>query len=378
MRSRAGPSPSCSEARRRARRYRDLVDADALRARIDAVSGDGGFSGVVLAWVDGAPLFSHATGFAHRGHGVPNTALTRFGVASITKIVTAATALRMVDQGRLDLAVPLVDFVDASLLPQHVSPALTTHHLLSHTSGLAGYYDDELDDWSAFTGCWDAIPTYHVRQPRDLLPLFAGKEPFAEPGGSFRYSDANYILAGIVLEHVTGQPFGDLATQEVLAPAGMSASAFTDLDADPPGLAVGYLPPSGDHAGWRSNIYSVPAASMPDGGMITTAADLDRLIDGLRLGVLLSDAGFAAMLTPHAEDNQEPGLSYGYGMKLSTVDGRVVRYGHGGSDPGVNATVRHYVDRATTIAVLANVDLAAEPTAADVADIVAAEMDLTP
>ena len=316
-------------------------------------------------------MFSYAVGFAHRGHRVLNTLSTRFAVASVTKVVTALATLTLVDQGRLDLTTPLLELLPSDLLPLDVSPLLTTHHLLSHTSGIASYFDEEVQDWAPYLACWEVVPTYHVRSPRDLVPLFADKPALAAPGERFRYGNANFILAGLVCEQVTGSPFPALVEQFVFGPAGMAASTFAALDTDPAGLAVGYIRPRGAGGSWRSNIYSVPATGLPDGGMITTANDLTRLADAIRNRSLLSPASTTAMLTVHGTNPANPNEHYGYGMCLSVSDGRVVRFGHGGADPGINASFRHYIDRNATLVVLANVDVdGAELAAADVADLI--------
>jgi CubicO group peptidase (beta-lactamase class C family) len=210
------------------------VDTDGLRARIGAPIEERGFSGVCLATVAGDPVFSYATGFAHRGHRVLNTLSTRFAVASVTKMVTATATLALVDQRRLDLTTPLIEMLPLELLPRDVSPKLTTHHLLSHTSGIASYFDEEVQDWAAYLACWDVVPTYHVRSPRDLVALFADKAALAAPGERMRYANANFILAGLVCEQVTGSTFPALVDELVFGPAGMGASTFAALDSDPP------------------------------------------------------------------------------------------------------------------------------------------------
>ena len=74
------------------------MDADLLRDWLDGRLAAHEFSGAVLVWRDGKSLFSYAGGIAHRGHGVPVTGSTRFTVASVTKMVTATTALRLVER----------------------------------------------------------------------------------------------------------------------------------------------------------------------------------------------------------------------------------------------------------------------------------------
>lgn len=304
---------------------------------------------------------------------------TRFAVASVTKMSTAVATMALVDQGRLDLATPLVDLLPSDLLPRDVSPQLTTHHLLSHTSGIASYFDEDVEDWAPYLACWDEVATYHVRSPRDLVPLFAGKPALAAPGQGMRYANANFILAGLVCEQVTGSAFPTLVDEFVFGPAGMAASTFAALDTDPADLAVGYIRPPQGGGSWRSNIYSVPAVGLPDGGMITTADDLTRLVDAIGGGRLLSPESTSAMLAVQATDPNEPDQHYGYGMFLHVVNGRVVRFGHGGADPGINASVRHYIDQNATLVVIANVDQeGAELAAADVADLIADSLGFGP
>jgi CubicO group peptidase (beta-lactamase class C family) len=117
--------------------------------------------------------------------------------------------------------------------------AHTLHHLLSHTSGLPNYHDDEALTWDSFLSCWDRVPCQRARRPADLLPLFRDLPAAARPGERFSYADANYILAGLVIEAVTGKPYAEAATEEVLKPAGMDDSGFDLRDADPPRLATG-------------------------------------------------------------------------------------------------------------------------------------------
>jgi CubicO group peptidase (beta-lactamase class C family) len=231
----------------------------------------------------------------------------------------------------------------------------TLHHLLSHTSGLPNYHDDEDQTWASFTSCWDRIPTYHVRTPADMLPLFADLPAVAPPGTTFQYSDANFILAGLVLEAATGKTYPEIAAQEVIGPAGMIDTAIEALDGDPVRLATGYYTSDGPPDTWRSNIYGVTAMGMPDGGMITTAHDLATLVDALLAGSLLSAELALTMRTPQGPSS-EAVEQYGYGCELVVEAGSVTIIGHGGSDPGVSGLVTHHLASGTTIVVLCNQD----------------------
>ena len=267
------------------------VDTDVLDEWLDGRVAAREFSGAALVWRGGKSLFSYAGGIAHRGHGVPVTGSTRFTVASVTKMVTATAALRLVERGEVRLDQPLTEVLPAEQQTAALTGAHTLHHLLSHTSGLPNYHDDEAVTWDSFLSCWDRVPCQRARRPADLLPLFRDLPAVAPPGARFSYADANYILAGLVIEAVTGKPYAEAAAEEVLTPAGMEDSGFDQRDADPPRLATGYLhEPDVPFASWRANVFSGPAGGMPDGGLVTTTADLARLVDALLAGRLVSPA----------------------------------------------------------------------------------------
>ncbi len=331
------------------------VDAARVAGWLDARSAIGDFSGVALVTRDGKRLVEHAAGLASRAHGVPVGLNTRFAVASITKMAVAIAALRLVERGELDLHQPLIEVLPAAHQPTALTPAHTLHHLLSHTSGLADYHDDSDTTWSSFTAAWDRIPTYHVRSPADMLPLFATLPSVRAPGERYVYTDANFLLAGLVLEAVTGQSWIDVVAREVLEPAGMGDTAVEAMDTDPARLAVGYLTDDGPVDRRRTNVFSVTAMGMPDGGMLTTAADLVALVDALLGGRLVGPGTLEAMTTPHAPVDGAA-EAYGYGRELAVLDGVTTIIGHGGSDPGVSCVLAHHLAAATTIVVLCNQD----------------------
>jgi CubicO group peptidase (beta-lactamase class C family) len=326
-----------------------------LRDWFDEQTSTHGFSGAALAWRGGRPIFSYSGGMAHRGHAVRVDDRTRFGVASVTKMVTAVAVLRLVDGGLVALDQPVIDLLPPAHRPAALTREHTLHHLLSHTSGLANYHDDEDDTLASFLSCWDRIPTYHIRQPADMLPLFADLPAVDAPGRSFRYNDAGFIVAGLAIEALTGRPYVEAVADEVFTPAGMTDTAFDALDHDPPRLAVGYVIDDGPPEHWRSNIFSVTATGMPDGGMITSLVDLARFVDALLGGRLVSRPLVEAMIRPQGPPSDAI-EQFGYGCQLALQGGRVAVIGHGGSDPGVSARVAHHLRTATTIVVLCNQD----------------------
>jgi CubicO group peptidase (beta-lactamase class C family) len=331
------------------------MEVESLSGWLDDRAAHGEFSGVVLVWKDGEPVFEHAAGLAHRGLGVPLQTNSRFQVASVTKMITAVAALQLVESGLLDLETPITDVLNRNL--GAVTPAHTLHHLLCHMSGIRNYHDDADETWASFTGCWDRIPNYHIREVEDMLPLFADLPPLFAPGERFQYADANYLLIGLMIEAATGDRYRDVVRDRVLEPIGTHDTSFTGLDFDPERLAVGYFTSDRPSERGRTNIYSVPAMGMPDGGLITGTRDMARFFDALVGGALVSSEMFEKMLLPRAPINNTDGLeSYGYGMELTVVEGRVTILGHAGGDPGVSAMTSHFVADATSVIVLCNQD----------------------
>ncbi len=200
------------------------------------------------------------------------------------------------------------------------------------------------------TGCRSITP-----EGRKTFSLCSPTYPAASDPGEYLYADANFILIGVLIEWVTGKAFAEVATEEVLVPAGMTDSGFFQIDLEPPNMATAYLATDEPPDAWRSNVYSVAAGGMPDGGLTTTATDLARLLDAIESGSLLQPDTVRQMLTPHGFDDN--GVeAYGYGMELVVVDDRVTVFGHGGADPGVSTMVSHYVDGGFTVVVLCNQD----------------------
>lgn len=332
-----------------------MDDLDALTGWLDEEAAAHRFSGVALAWRDGKEIFTYAAGLANRGHQLPVTLESRFGIASVTKMITAVAALQLVEEGSLSLDRPLVEVLPTSQTIASLGSDHTLHHILSHTSALPSYFDNEDPTWVSFTSCFDRVPVYHIRRPADMLPLFDQLPRVGAVGQHYRYCDTNFLVAGLAIEAVTGQPFNEVARQRVLKPAGMFDSGFFDLDTDPHRLATGYLTSDDPPETWRSNIYSLTASGMPDGGMIATAADMARFIESLIGGTLLSSESVKRMMTPHSPPGDEGG-AYGYGLELVVDGDRLVLFGHEGADPGVAAMVNHYPDLHLTVVILCNQD----------------------
>jgi CubicO group peptidase (beta-lactamase class C family) len=330
-------------------RMSDDLFADAA-AVLAGWERDRDLSGCCLVTRGGETLFEASWGFADQAARVPNSQATRFGLASLTKMFTAVVVATLVRDGRLAFETPVVDVLPVHLRPTTLDAAVSVHHLLCHTSGIADYAEEDEDspryveDYGAL---WIERPSYLIERPADFLPLFADLPAYRPPGQSFQYSNAGYILLGLVIEQIAGTPYPEAVRARVLEPAGMTASGFFRLDEAVPNVATGYraVPPPGLHR--RTNIYSIPVVGGADGGAMSTTGDLDRFLHAYADGTLLGDLT-EVMLRPHADASD--GFFEGYGVHLYPDGG----WGHGGGDPGVAVIANRWPHDDLDVVVLSN------------------------
>lgn len=325
------------------------LDPRALEGAITRQHEREPFSGVVSVRERGEVVVERAFGLAHRAERIPNTAATRFGIASGTKTLTAIAVAQLVERGRLAFDAPLADCVDAPL--PAFDPDVTLHHLLTHSGGIPDYFDEAvMDDYEAL---WCERPMYRFRTPGDFLPLFAHLPMKAAPGTTWAYSNAGYILLGLAVERAAGMPFTTYVERHVLRASGMTSSGFFPLDRLPGGTARGYLPT--EDGGWRTNAYAVPIVGGADGGAFTTAHDLAALWDALLGRRLVGEATLARMLTAHwRTDPERDDGHYGYGLWIRQRDGRPVSFAMEGEDPGVAFSSAYFPDSGVLCSLLGN------------------------
>jgi CubicO group peptidase (beta-lactamase class C family) len=324
--------------------------AERLDERLRAWSRERDVSGAVLLTQAGETLFEGCYGAADRAAGSPVTPTTRFGLASVTKMFTAVAVADLVATGRLSFEARVVDLLPLDRQPTTLHPDVAVHHLLLHTSGIADYAEEDpesagyLDDYASL---WTDRPSYAMLRPADFLPLFADRPAYRPPGESWQYSNAGYVLLGLVLEEVTGRDYADVVQERVLDRAGMAASGFFRLDEARRDVAVGYLERSSLEEVWRTNVYSIPVVGGPDGGAFSTLGDLDRFLTLLADGTLLGPVT-ETVLAPR--ERLGDGYAHGYGV-LHFPDGR---WGHGGGDPGVEVSAQRFPGDDANLVVLCN------------------------
>lgn len=318
------------------------------------------FSGIVFVAQGDKELHFKAVGFAHRAHKILNTKETRFGTASVTKMFTAVSILQLIQKKKISLDTKVVNYLD--LRNTRISQGVKVNHLLTHMSGIADYFDDHSNTVDDFAKVWQRKPNYTINTPGDLLSLFVRKKANFIPGSKFRYCNAGYVLLGLVIEKATHYSYFDYVRKNVFRRANMADADFVAFDDVHKNVAEGYAPKkdsAGKVIGWKKDIYTVPYRGCSDGGAFAAADDILQFMRALRLGNLLTKKLTREILTPRV--NTQDGWSYGYGMWFQLDKDRVVRYGHGGEDPGVSCRVYYYPSQDIDVIILGNQNLCAAP-----------------
>jgi CubicO group peptidase (beta-lactamase class C family) len=312
----------------------DAAVAPAADAYLKALAERDLFSGTVLVARGGEPLFLRSYGLADREARVPNTSDTRYNVGSITKTMTKAALLLLRDEGKVDFAKTLRTYLPD--YPSKVADQVTLQQLLDHRSGMGDIFGPGFD---ARKG--------ELKTLRDHLPLFVDAPLEFAPGTDERYSNAGYVVLGLVIEKVSGRSYFDFVGERVLAPAKMTDSGWPlAADAAWP-RATGYTtrtPEPGPPVPLHGNAGLLPARGSSAGGSYATAGDLLRFVRALP--ALLGPASYRELmrLPPDAPAGARPGIAWG------------------GGAPGVNASVQ--LEGPWEVIVLANTDPPAAEEAA--------------
>ena len=195
-----------------------------------------------------------AHGVANVATGAPMREDTGFLFGSITKIMTTTLVLRQVEQGVLDLDRPVVDYLPEfrSATPG-ASERITVRHLLTHTSGI------DADLFFPDAAGRDALKVYVDRLGRECGTLFA-------PGEYVSYSNGGMIVAGRLLEVVTGTPYHELLERDVFAAAGMADSCTSAERAILRSTAIGHFPDPATGGVRPTGMFMLPQTWGPAGG----------------------------------------------------------------------------------------------------------------
>jgi D-alanyl-D-alanine carboxypeptidase len=267
-----------------------------------------------------------ARGVSSRAHGgVPMVPHDRFHVASVTKLFVATVILQLAAEGTLSLDDTVEQWMPL-LVPD--GEHMTLRHLLNHTSGVYNYLDDGFVDLALHD-------RRRIWSQQELAMRGAIGPPYFSPGepGRWYYSNTNYVLLGMVVEHATGTSLAQQVRWRILDPLGLHDTFFEPYETTSGGVAPGYL---GYEDVSDMNMSIVWGA----GGIVSTAEDLSRFARALFDGELLGPAEMQEMHRFVSVDGAWGTQHLVYGLGLMQDQMSISHDGHGNPRPAELGTVR--------------------------------------
>ncbi len=305
---------------------------EAFQRDLDALVTVDGLPGVEAFVRDAdGKVRSYTAGVGNVATKAPGPMDGQVRIGSNTKTFTATTVLQLVGEGKISLDASVESYLPGVVRGKGIDATkITVRNLLQQTSGLPDY-----DDVLAGKSLLAIQHTYFP--PRQALDAALGKPAQFAPGTSWAYSNTNYLVAGLIVQRVTGRPIGEEITKRVIEPLGLKGTYWPN---------TGVQTISGPHP--QAYFMAKPGAKPVDvteqdpslgwaaGQLISTPSDLSTFNRALLNGRLLEPAQQKELLTTVASPGLEPdgGWSYGLGFVKRELKCGVPAWGHGGDITG--------------------------------------------
>jgi serine beta-lactamase-like protein LACTB len=315
-----------------------------MESSVARFMASGSVPGVSVAVVEGGEyVWSEGFGMADLENFVLATPQTLYRLASISKSLTATTAMQLWERGKLDLDAPVQKYCPA--FPQKPWP-ITSRQLLGHLGGIRHYKSDSQDDPEGGN-------TRRFDDPIEAgLNFFAHDPLVAKPGTKFSYSTQGFTVIGCVIEGASGEKYVDVVRKNVLGTSGMTRTQVDDRFAIIPQRTRFYHQ---DKSGLVVNAELLDSSyKIPGGGWLSSADDMARFEVAILHDVLLRRVTRDVMWTPQRladGSTSEYALGWGTGKGLGELD-----VGHGGGQQGTSTFFMILPQRETGIVVLTNMD----------------------
>lgn len=306
----------------------------------------------VIVSQHGKVLYKGARGMANIELEVPLTTDSIFRLGSITKQFTAAAIMMLAEQGKLSIDDDIHKYVPEFPTEGQV---VTVANLMSHTSGIANYTEDE-HIWTKLLSTETSLD--------EMLSEFAKHPMPLKTGEAMRYSNTGYVLLGKIIEVASKKTYANFIEQEIFDKLGMKNSHFGGTQLIP-NRASGY-------SRSEQGIVNADPINMmwphAAGSLLSTVEDLDTWFKALRDGSLISKKSYQQMTSPFML-NDKSSSDYGYGLGIHEVE-KYSAIGHGGGIHGFVTHAFYIPEEDLYVAVLKNSDTEGDPR--DIALLLAA------
>lgn len=301
----------------------------------------GQFNGSALVSENGKVIFKKGFGLANMEWNIPNQPDTKFRLGSITKQFTAFLIVKLAEDGKLKLDVPITTYLPD--YPKETGDKITIHNLLTHTSGIPNYT-------AAPNFLKDKSRTPYT--PENFVKTFNKLPLDFKPGEKFNYSNSGYFLLGYIIEKVTGKTYEQYLQETILTPLKLVNTGFDHSEVILKNRAAGYEKQGKNFVNSSFIDMSIPYAA---GSLYSTVEDLYLWDQALYGNKILSEKSMESLFKSYISLGR---ASYGYGWFIDEVDNgdkvKLKTIGHGGGINGFNTIISRYPADKNLIVLLNN------------------------
>jgi D-alanyl-D-alanine carboxypeptidase len=303
-----------------------------------------GAPGAMVRVDDNGTVHQLSEGVADRATGRAITTTDRFRVGSVTKSFSAVVLLQLVDEGKLDLDASVNTYLPG-LLPDN---RITVRQVMSHRSGLYDYTNDMFAQTvPGFESVRNKVFSY-----QDLVTLSLKHAVTNAPGAAYSYSNTNFVVAGMLIEKLTGHPVATEYQNRIFTPLNLTDTFYVHPDTAIPGThANGYLTPDEAGGALVDSTEQTVSWAQSAGAIISSTQDLDTFFSALMSGQLMSAAQLAQMQQWTTVNSTQ---GYGLGLRRRDLSCGISVYGHTGTVQGYYTYAFASKDGKRSVTALAN------------------------
>jgi D-alanyl-D-alanine carboxypeptidase len=305
-----------------------------LQAALQHVTAVDGTPGALAEFRDPHGTFVASSGVADVATGRQPQAGDQFRIFSNTKTFVATVVLQLVAEGKVELDAPIERYLPGLLRANgNDGREISVRELLQHTSGLPDF------DSAVFAPGGYYAHRFDHHTPQELIRTATATPRLSPPGTQFHYATTNYVVAGLLIEQVTGHPYADEIRDRIIGPLGLTGTAVPGDDPLLKGPHLrGYAHLDGhdqiSDTGRPVDVTPLnPSLVWAGGAMTSTVGDLNTFFTALIGGRLLPPAQLAAMETTVPAD-LVPGAAYGLGLIRIPLSCGGQYWAHGGDGLG--------------------------------------------
>jgi len=303
----------------------------------------GKFNGSVLVSEQGKVIYKKGFGMANMEWDIPNQPNTKHLIASITKQFTAMLILQLVAEGKLDLQEPITTYLPD--YPKGSGDIITTHHLLTHTSGIPDYteFPKFMEDESR-----------NPYSPAAFVKTFDEKELDFKPGEKYSYSSSGYFILGVLIEKLSGKSYEQILKDKIFTPLNMKDTGYDNHKDILKNRAAGYEKENGNYINSSYLDMTIPYAA---GSLYSTVEDLYKWDQALYTTTILPKEYMTMYFKPYIPAFDKKHYAYGWEVgydKIGSSKDSIYTIGHDGSINGFNTNISRATSDKSLVVLLNN------------------------